>query len=134
MPPETNPVEYLSVDELIALHARILGVPQEQAEHYVQQRERLAAALDRPANAAYYEEADLVRQAAKLLHGLVMAHGFIDGNKRAAWVATATFLALNGLRCTATVTERADLVVGIAEHAYDEQTADVWLRRHTSPD
>jgi death-on-curing protein len=40
---------------------------------------------------------DLHEQAAALLHALATNHPLVDGNKRTAWLATATFLALNGV-------------------------------------
>ena len=40
---------------------------------------------------------DLYEQAAALLHAIAANHPFVDGNKRTAWLAAATFLALNGV-------------------------------------
>ncbi|MFJ5993539.1 Fic family protein [Streptomyces sp. NPDC092370] len=40
---------------------------------------------------------DLYEQAAALLHALAANPPLVDGNKRTAWPATATFLALNGV-------------------------------------
>ncbi len=48
----------------------------------------------------------LVQKAAKLLVGVARAHAFVDGNKRAAWLACLTFLTNNGL----TVSPRHDQV------------------------
>ncbi|MEU3406735.1 type II toxin-antitoxin system death-on-curing family toxin [Streptomyces sp. NPDC006670] len=39
---------------------------------------------------------DLHEQAAALLHGIAVNHPLVDGNKRTAWLAAATFLAVNG--------------------------------------
>ncbi|MFD5797933.1 type II toxin-antitoxin system death-on-curing family toxin [Streptomyces diastatochromogenes] len=59
----------------------------------------LASAVHRPRarmfGTAAYE--DLHEQAAALLHALAANHPLVDGNKRTAWLATATFLALNGV-------------------------------------
>ncbi|MGW6687836.1 type II toxin-antitoxin system death-on-curing family toxin [Streptomyces sp. NPDC054961] len=41
--------------------------------------------------------ADAYEQAAALLHGIAANHPLVDGNKRTAWLAAATFLALNGV-------------------------------------
>ncbi|MGA5178227.1 type II toxin-antitoxin system death-on-curing family toxin [Streptomyces pseudogriseolus] len=59
----------------------------------------LASAVHRPrarmfGTPAYREPYD---QAAALLHALATNHPFVDGNKRTAWLAAATFLALNGV-------------------------------------
>ncbi|WP_406366992.1 type II toxin-antitoxin system death-on-curing family toxin [Streptomyces sp. NBC_01546] len=40
---------------------------------------------------------DPYEQAAALLHGLATNHPLVDGNKRTAWLAAATFLAVNGV-------------------------------------
>jgi death-on-curing protein len=40
---------------------------------------------------------DLYEQAAALLHAIATNHPLVDGNKRTAWLAAATFLALNGV-------------------------------------
>ncbi|MEV2215336.1 type II toxin-antitoxin system death-on-curing family toxin [Streptomyces sp. NPDC050997] len=59
----------------------------------------LASAVHRPrarmfGTAAYQEPYE---QAAALLHALATNHPLVDGNKRTAWLAAATFLALNGV-------------------------------------
>ncbi|WP_328881340.1 type II toxin-antitoxin system death-on-curing family toxin [Streptomyces sp. NBC_00299] len=43
---------------------------------------------------------DLHEQAVAVLHAIATNHPFVDGNKRTAWLATATFLALNGVDLT----------------------------------
>ncbi|MFG2878261.1 type II toxin-antitoxin system death-on-curing family toxin [Streptomyces sp. NPDC048337] len=40
---------------------------------------------------------DPYEQAAALLHGIAINHPLVDGNKRTAWLAAATFLAVNGV-------------------------------------
>ncbi|MEV6289824.1 type II toxin-antitoxin system death-on-curing family toxin [Streptomyces sp. NPDC004059] len=59
----------------------------------------LASAVHRPRarmfSTAAYE--DLYEQAAALLHALAANHPLVDGNKRTAWLATAAFLAVNGV-------------------------------------
>ena len=121
------------MEEVISLHASVLGVPLAKAEHYVQSRDRLVSAMSRPANAAFYEAADIHRQAATLLWGLVESHGFLDGNKRVAWVATRVFLAINGYTLDATVDERVDLVIGVAVHEVAVADAESWIRQHVAP-
>lgn len=59
----------------------------------------LASAAHRPRarmfGTAAYE--DVHEQAAALLHAIAANHPLVDGNKRAAWLAAATFLALHGV-------------------------------------
>lgn len=77
----------------------------------------LESAVHRPrarmfGTAAY---TDLYDQAAALLHALATNHPLVDGNKRTAWLAAATFLAVNGVDLAAVDQERAyDLVIDVA--------------------
>jgi death-on-curing protein len=59
----------------------------------------LASAVHRPRARMFGTAAydDLYEQAAALLHGIATNHPLVDGNKRTAWLAAATFLALNGV-------------------------------------
>ncbi|MEW2584464.1 type II toxin-antitoxin system death-on-curing family toxin [Streptomyces virginiae] len=58
---------------------------------------------------------DPYEQAAALLHGIATNHPLVDGNKRTAWLAAATFLAVNGVDLADADQERAyDLVVDVA--------------------
>ncbi|MET7475495.1 type II toxin-antitoxin system death-on-curing family toxin [Streptomyces sp. NPDC005648] len=59
----------------------------------------LVSAVHRPRarmfGTAAYE--DPYEQAAALLHALATNHPLVDGNKRTAWLAAATFLGVNGV-------------------------------------
>ncbi|MFI1070909.1 type II toxin-antitoxin system death-on-curing family toxin [Streptomyces puniciscabiei] len=77
----------------------------------------LASAVHRPRarmfGTAAYE--DLYDQAAALLHALAANHPLVDGNKRTAWLATATFLAVNGVDLAGVDQDAAyDLVIDVA--------------------
>lgn len=56
----------------------------------------LENACARPLNLAAYGEPTIHDLAAAYAFGIAKAHAFIDGNKRTAFVACATFLRLNG--------------------------------------
>ncbi len=61
---------------------------------------------------------DLHEQAAALLHGIAVNHPLVDGNKRTAWLAAATFLAVNGADPAAADQDAAyALVVDVASGA-----------------
>ena len=82
--------------------AVVLAVYDEQlAEHGgspgVRDRGLLESALARPKNLDAYEpEADIAALAVAYAYGIVRNHPFIDGNKRAAFLACVGFLKLNG--------------------------------------
>jgi death-on-curing protein len=68
----------------------------------VREQGLLASAVHRPRARMFGTPAydDLYEQASALLHGLAANHPLVDGNKRTAWLATAAFLALNGVDLT----------------------------------
>ncbi|GAA1168238.1 type II toxin-antitoxin system death-on-curing family toxin [Pseudonocardia alaniniphila] len=76
----------------------------------------LGSALARPQATVFGKDAypSLHGKAAALLQSLVSNHGLVDGNKRLGWLATATFLWINGYDVVATDDEIFRLVVGIA--------------------
>ena len=84
-------VEFLSVDEVLAIHARLIerfGGPPGLRDAGL-----LESALYRP-RTGYYR--DVAEMAAALFESLLMNHPFIDGNKRVAFFATDVFLRVNG--------------------------------------
>ena len=57
------------------------------------------SALAKPQNLAAYGDApDAAELAAAYAFGLARNHGYVDGNKRTAWVIARLFLADNGFR------------------------------------
>ena len=104
--------DYLTVVEVVAIHA-------DQIERYggspgLRDPGLLEAALFRP-QTGYY--ADLVEEAAALWESLGRNHPFVDGNKRTAFAVTYTFLAINGVRMTASAEDIFHLVVGGLERS-----------------
>lgn len=94
----------------------------------------IESALTRPQNRyAYAPESDLPTLAAAYVFWLTRNHGYIDGNKRVGFAATATFLLLNGARLTATEVEAYDLVVGVVEGRYSEEDVALSIRSHSEP-
>jgi len=89
----------------------------------------IQSALARPRNKwAYQPQCDLATLAAAYGFGLTKNHGFVDGNKRVAFMVMYVFLGLNGYEINATEEE---IVVVMRELAADVRTeADLatWLR------
>ncbi|MFF3937622.1 type II toxin-antitoxin system death-on-curing family toxin [Streptomyces phaeofaciens] len=86
----------------------------------------LASAVHRPRARMFGTAAydDLYEQAAALLHGIATNHPLVDGNKRAAWLATVTFLALHGTDLAACDQDAAyDLVIDVASGTESEIAA-----------
>jgi death on curing protein len=119
--------DYLTVAEVLAMHA-------DQIERYggssgVRDQGLLEAALYRP-QTGYY--ADLIEEAAALLESLGSQNqSFVDGNKRTAFAATYTFLAINGLYLTADAEETylfIDNLYKANQFRFDKLVP--WLRAH----
>jgi death-on-curing protein len=111
-------------DESIAEHGGAPGIRDEGL---------LESALARPLNQAHYGEPDLCALAASYGVGLAKNHPFVDGNKRAAFLAIGLFLAINGYRLVATQAEATLTMLDVAAGVVDESTLAAWLREHTQP-
>ena len=84
-------VQFLSVDEAIAIHERL--IERFGGTAGLRDRGLLESALYRPQTGYYGDMAEL---AASLFESLILNHPFVDGNKRVAFFATDVFLRLNG--------------------------------------
>jgi death-on-curing protein len=120
--------DFLTLAELLAIH-------HDQIERYggsagVRDLGLLEAALFRP-QTGYY--ADLIEEAAALWESLAQNHPFIDGNKRTAFAATYTFLAINGARITADADNAYVFISGLHEaNDFTFEKLVVWLRHNVA--
>jgi death-on-curing protein len=127
---------YLTVADIVALHDFIM-----QKTGFVpaplHDEGGLESAAMRPQALAYYEGADLVRQAAVLAVGISQARAFLDGNKRTALIAMDVFLQRNGVRFTGDDLDVAAQLERIAEAIDDREGAtdrfEAWLRANSQP-
>ncbi len=121
--------DYLTVIEVRAIHEDQIGRYGGSAG--VRDRGLLEAALYRP-QTGYY--ADLIEEAAALWESLAQNHPFIDGNKRTAFTATYTFLAINGGLITAKAEPTHAFIIGLYEAGtFDFEPLTHWLRENVSP-
>jgi death-on-curing protein len=94
----------------------------------------LESALARPQHRfAYAAKADLGTLAAAYVYGLAKNHGFIDGNKRVAFMAAYTFLGLNARDLDATEPEVAAVIEGVAASHVSEAALGAWFRARLRP-
>lgn len=93
----------------------------------------LESALARPHQLLAYGEPDLAAPAAAYGFGLARNHSFVDGNKRAAFLATGLFLALNGQRLVTTQAEATLTMLALAAGDLPEDAFAQWLREHLQP-
>ncbi len=119
---------WISKQALLLLHAESL------AEHGgsagMRDEGLLDSALARPLNLAAYGEPDIAALAASYGVGVAKNHPFVDGNKRAAFLATGLFLYRNGYRLTASQADATLTMLGVAAGEIDEDAFAAWLRQH----
>jgi death-on-curing protein len=112
-------------DESLATHGGGAGLRDEGL---------LDSALARPLNLVAYADADappdMAALAASYTIGLAKNHPFVDGNKRAAFLATGLFLYLNGYRLEATQAEATLTMLRVATGDISEDAFADWLRLH----
>src|SRR2546425_7450917 len=129
-------IHYLSLADVLALHQAIMekfGF----ASAPLRDEGMLESAIMRPRMAAYYSEADIIRQSALLAVGISQAQAFLDGNKRVAFAACDVFLRVNGLAFAGDPLELAMQLEAVTERAGNLEEAtdhfEEWLRTQTRP-
>ncbi|MHB8646085.1 MAG: type II toxin-antitoxin system death-on-curing family toxin [Thermomicrobiales bacterium] len=124
---------YLTVADILGLHEFIMAKTGYLAAP-LRDEEGLESAAMRAQTAAYYEDADLIRQAAILAVGISQAQAFVDGNKRTALIALDVFLRENGTVFTGDDLMVTEHLIQIAEEIEDRDGAtarfEAWLRKN----
>ena len=83
----------------------------------------LVSALVRPRNLFTYERVtNIPRLAAAYAYGIARNHPFVDGNKRAAFLAIGLFLSLNGFSLQVEQKEAVNTMLTLATGDLDELT------------
>jgi death-on-curing protein len=90
----------------------------------------IESALARPQNLMAYGQPDLCDLAAAYTAGLCQNHGFVDGNKRIAFLTGFTFLYENGYLIVAEQVEVIAAMLSLADHSIDAAGYAAWLREH----
>lgn len=117
---------WLTVAEVIALHER--QIARFGGPAGIRDAGALESALGRARNKWEYEGADLALLAAAHGFGIARNHPFVDGNKRAAFVALMLFLRKNGVRFAPPQAEATAIVVGVASGEVSEESLARWIR------
>ena len=122
----SEPLDYLSVDDLLEIAAGVLG------EFDVRDQGLLASAAARPQTSAFGDDAypTFAGKAAALMHSIARNHALVDGNKRLAWAATRTFCLLNGRDLAFTVDDAEELVQSVARGELDASDIERVLVDH----
>lgn len=97
----------------------------------VRDQNAVESALARPEQLHAYGNPppDAAQLAAAYAYGLARNHGFIDGNKRTAWVVARVFLADNGVRLQFSEIDAIRTMENVAGGALDAQQLATWFRQ-----
>ncbi len=114
---------YIIHDRQIARHGGAPGI---------RDKALLENACARPMNLAAYEDPDVHDLAAAYAFGISKAHAFIDGNKRTAFVACATFLRLNGRHLRPEPARGVRMMEDLAASIVSQGDFATWLRDQTT--
>ena len=109
-------------DESLVLHGGASGIRDEGL---------LDSALSRAVNLTLYGEPDFAELAAAYAVGLAKNHAFVDGNKRAAFLAVGLFLGLNGYRLKAIQTDATWAMLAVASGEMLEADFAMWIQENT---
>ena len=109
-------------DESLAEHGGASGLRDEGL---------LESALARPLNLVAYGAPDFADLAAAYGFGIAQNHPFVDGNKRAAFLAVGLFLYINGYRLKAEQAEATATVLALAAGELEEPAFAAWVRERS---
>jgi len=73
---------------------------------------------------------EMVGKAAMLLYSISSNHPFVDGNKRTAFVITATVLEVNGYKTQFAQEEVVLFMLQVAQGKADQKHIKLWLEEH----
>ena len=91
----------------------------------------LESALARPLNLVAYAAPDFTDLAAAYGFGIAQNHPFVDGNKRAAFLAVGLFLHINGYRLKVEQAEATATVLALAAGELEEPAFAAWIRERS---
>jgi len=119
---------WLTPDITETIHVDLIKV---HGGHYgYRDKSLVEAALARPLHRWNYEaDPDIFSLAAAYGFALTKNHGFIDGNKRVAFMAIYIFLGLNGYELDAPEQEVVDIILRLSNSSLEEKELAKWLRR-----
>jgi len=123
-------VEYLSIDEVIEIHWRV--VQQTGGLQGIRDQGSLESSVMQPLQSFGDQDLypSLIEKAAALGYFLIQNHPFLDGNKRVGHAALETVLILNGYELSAGVDEQESVVLDVARGELRREEFTEWVQRH----
>jgi len=123
---------WLTREAVLAIHAQLLARFGGSAG--IRDENLLESALAKPRQLHAYGQPNAYEMAAAYAFGIVKNHPFIDGNKRAGFVAAYTFLGVNGIDFTASEEEAVIFTRGLAAGDITIEEYTLWLRKSSKGD
>lgn len=123
---------WLTREAVLAIHAQLLARFGGSAG--IRDENLLESALAKPRQLHAYGQPNAYEMAAAYAFGIVKNHPFIDGNKRAGFVAAYTFLGVNGIDFTASEEEAVLFTCGLAAGDITIEEYTLWLRKSVKGD
>ncbi|MBI1867359.1 MAG: type II toxin-antitoxin system death-on-curing family toxin [Methylocystis sp.] len=121
--------QWLDPRVVIAIHA------EQTAEHGgsagVRDDALLSSALARARNRAAHSDASVFDLAAAYAFGIIKNHPFVDGNKRAGFLAAYVFLDLHGWELAAAEADAAQAALALAAGDIGELEFAEWLKSNS---
>lgn len=108
---------FLTKEEVVSAHYFMMKRMNDVEQAGVKDHGLLESAVHRPQQSIFGEDAypDLFDKAAAMLESLVKNHCFHNGNKRTAYLATKSFLMLNGYHLRMDRAYAVEFIVGVAQ-------------------
>ena len=124
-----NEPEWITREECLAMHEKLLawfgGL------EGIRDDGLLDSALNKPRQQLTYGNPTVFDLAAANAFGIVKNHPFLDGNKRAGFVAAALFLETNGFRFQAPEEEAVLETLALAAGESTESAYAAWLEKNS---
>lgn len=117
---------WVPIDAVLAIHDE--QVSEHGGIRGVRDLAVIDSALARPRNLVAYGKPDAAALAAAYAFGLCRNHGFLDGNKRTAYVVAETFLDLNGYAVEASDEEVVSTMLAVASGVMAGAQLAKWFR------
>lgn len=111
-------------EEMLSRHGGLSGVRDQGL---------LESALNRPVQLFHIGKPSLHEMAAAYACGIVKNHPFLDGNKRAGFMAAALFLEINGFSFKATEEDVVVQTFALAASEINEAAYARWLKDVSEP-
>ena len=127
----SSDLKWVSENTVLAIHDEQLaehgGMPSMRDIALVQ------SALHRPQNLVTYGAPDIADLAAAYAYGISRNHGFLDGNKRTAFVVACVFLLDQGYELMASDQDAVTTMLAVAAGEMSEVELAVWFRGYIRP-